>query len=141
MPQLAVASLSVRGFRNLQVVDVELAPGFNVVSGDNGQGKTNLLEAVYVLATSKSFRTGRLGELVTETGNTASLRATIRDQEELREQSVGLRPGLRVVRIDGKRPSTLAEYAVRTPIVVFHPAAIALSAGSGRERRRLLDRV
>jgi DNA replication and repair protein RecF len=45
------------------------------------------------------------------------------------------------VRLDGKRPSGLAAYAVRTPIVVFHPGAVALSAGSGGERRKLLDRV
>jgi DNA replication and repair protein RecF len=45
------------------------------------------------------------------------------------------------VRIDGKRPPTLAAYATRTPAVVFHPGALSLSTGSGAERRRLLDRI
>jgi DNA replication and repair protein RecF len=48
---------------------------------------------------------------------------------------------MRAVRIDGKRPPTLAAYAVRTPTVVFHPGVVSLSSGSGADRRKLLDRV
>ncbi len=141
MRRLAVGRLSIRDFRNLRSVDVELGPQLNVVSGDNGQGKTNLLEAVYALATSRSFRTSRLVELVTTGAETASVRGEIREDADVREQSLGLRRGLRAVRIDGKRPETLAAYAVRTPTVVFHPAAVALSSGGGSERRRLMDRI
>lgn len=138
---LALESLSVRGFRNLTAVDLALGPRFNILSGDNGQGKTNLLEAAYVLATSRSFRTTRLSDLVERGGETASIRAAVREDVELRVQSVAVRPGLRAVRIDGKPPATLAEYAVMTPVVVFHPGALSLSAGSGADRRRLLDRI
>lgn len=141
MRSLAIESLGVRAFRNLESVDLELGPGFNVLSGENGQGKTNLLEAVYVLATSRSFRTLRQAELVRTGADAASVRAVIREQEDAREQSVGLGPSMRRVRIDGKRPPTLAAYALRTPVVAFHPGAVALSAGSGSERRKLLDRV
>jgi DNA replication and repair protein RecF len=63
------------------------------------------------------------------------------DDGETRVQSVGLRPGARLVRIDDKRPPSLAAYAVRTPIVVFHPGEMTLSMGSSAERRRLLDRT
>ncbi len=127
--------------RNLAAVDIAFGPRFNVISGDNGQGKTNLLEALYVLATSKSFRTSRPGDLVVHGGDLASVRGGVREGAFEREQSVGVRAGSRVVRIDGKRPRSLAAYAVKTPIVVFHPGEIALSMGSGSERRRLLDRV
>jgi DNA replication and repair protein RecF len=141
MRSLAIASLSIRDFRNLAKVDLDLGPRFNVVFGDNGQGKTNLLEAVYVLATSRSFRTARLEELVATGAETASIRAHVVETGEDREQSVGMRRGLRATRIDGKRPPSLAAYALRTPIVVFHPGAMALSMGGGIERRRLLDRI
>src|SRR5690349_15868081 len=133
MRSLAIESLSVRAFRNLESVDLELGSRFNVLSGDNGQGKTNLLEAVYVLATSRSFRTSRPAELVRTGAETASVRAVVREQDDAREQSVGLGHGVRRVRIDGRRPPTLAAYALRTPVVVFHPGAVALSAGSGSE--------
>lgn len=136
-----MTSLSVRGFRNLASVDLALGPQLNVLSGENGQGKTNFVEAAYVLATSKSFRTPKLGELVMVGETTASVRGEVSEDGERREQSVGLRAGQRAARIDGKRPATLADYATKTPAVVFHPGAIALSAGSGAERRRLLDRI
>jgi DNA replication and repair protein RecF len=141
MRSLALASVSIRAFRNLTSVDVELGPRFNVVSGDNGQGKTNLLEAAYVLATSRSFRTARLSELIEAEKDVASIRGRVREEADEREQSVGLKVGVRVVRVDGERPATLAAYAVRTPTVAFHPGVMALSTGSGGERRRLLDRI
>jgi DNA replication and repair protein RecF len=141
MRTLSLTSLSVRGFRNLAKLDLSFGPSLNVLSGDNGQGKTNLLEAIYALATSKSFRANKPGEIVAHGQETASLRGVLRDGDQSREQSVGLRHGGRVVRVDGKRPATLAEYAVLSPAVVFHPGELTLSMGSGSERRRLLDRV
>lgn len=141
MRSLAVAALSIRHFRNLTSVDLELGPRLNVLSGANAQGKTNLLEVVYVLATSKSFRSTKMGDLVETGAETASVRGQISEGGSSREQSIGIQTGLRAARIDGKRPRTLAAYAVRTPTVVFHPGAVALSTGSGLERRKLLDRV
>jgi DNA replication and repair protein RecF len=138
---LHVEHLQVRSFRNLASVDLEPGERFNVVSGDNGQGKTNLLEALYVAATSKSFRTSKLGDLVRFGAELASVRVALRDDGEPRVQSVGLKTGARLVRIDDKRPPSLAAYAVRTPIVVFHPGEMTLSMGSSAERRRLLDRT
>lgn len=70
-----------------------------------------------------------------------SVRATVVENGERRSQSVGIRAGARLVRIDDKRPPTLAAYAVRCPMVVFHPGEIALSMGGSSERRRLLDRT
>ena len=138
---LCIQSLAVRSFRNLSRVDIEPSPGFNVLAGDNGQGKTSLLEAVYVLATSKSFRTAKPIEAVEHGADTATVRATILEWGTPRDQSVGLGKRQRSVRVDGKRPPTLVSYATRTPAVVFHPGALTLSSGGGTERRKLLDRV
>jgi DNA replication and repair protein RecF len=138
---LAIESVQVRSFRNLSAVDVELGARFNVVAGANGQGKTNLLEAIYVLGTSKSFRSSKMTDVVSFDGELASVRARVVEDGETRTQSVGIKAGSRLVRIDDKRPPTLAAYAVRTPIVVFHPGEIALSMGASAERRKLLDRT
>jgi DNA replication and repair protein RecF len=54
---------------------------------------------------------------------------------------VGLKGAARAPRIDGKRPRSLFEYAVRSPVVVFHPGEVGLSMGPSAERRKLLDRV
>jgi DNA replication and repair protein RecF len=71
----------------------------------------------------------------------ASVRARISEDDASREQTVGLKVGARLARIDGKRPASLASYALRTPVVVFHPGEVALSMGGGSERRKLLDRL
>jgi DNA replication and repair protein RecF len=139
--ELAIESLTARGFRNLAPAEVRLGPRFNVVSGDNGQGKTNLLEAIYLVATSRSFRTSRPLEMRAHDAEACSVRARIREGGQAREQVVGIRKGAREVRVDGKRSPTLAEYAVLTPVVVFHPGSMQLSMGSGSERRRLMDRL
>jgi len=141
MRALSVRTLGIRAFRNLIGVELEFGPRLNVLSGDNGQGKTNTLEALYVLATSRSFRTSRLVDLVPVGTETASLRGEILESGEKREQTIGLRKGLRAVRVEGKRPPTLAAYAVQTPMVVFHSGALGLASGGGKERRRLLDRI
>ncbi len=141
MRSLRIESLSVRAFRNIEALDLEPNARFNVVSGDNGQGKTNLLEAIYVLATSRSFRAAKPGDVVQHGKEVASVRALVREDDEAREQSVGLKSGARLARLDGKKPPSLAAYALRTPVVVFHPGEIALSMGGGAERRRLLDRL
>jgi DNA replication and repair protein RecF len=138
---LRIAQVQIRSFRNLESVDVELGERFNVVSGDNGQGKTNLLEALYVLATSKSFRSSKMTDVVGFGAELASVRGRVEEDGEARAQSVGIRAGARVVKIDDKRPATLSAFAVRTPMVVFHPGELALSQGASSERRRLLDRT
>jgi DNA replication and repair protein RecF len=138
---LWVSSLSVRNVRNLERVDLEAGPRFNVIAGDNGQGKTNLIEAVYLLATSKSFRVARPGDVLRIGEAVGSVRGTVVDDGEQRVQSVGLEPRSRVAVVDGKRAASLLAYALRSPAVVFHPGEMSLSMGGGTERRRLLDRV
>ena len=64
MRPLVLESLQVRGFRNIARADVDFGARFNVVAGENGQGKTNLLEAIYVVCTLRSFRTRRLSDLI-----------------------------------------------------------------------------
>ena len=59
-----LTNLNLRSFRNYEEVHLEFEPGVNLIVGDNAQGKTNLLEAVYYLGSGKSFRTQKAAELV-----------------------------------------------------------------------------
>lgn len=131
----------VADFRNISELEFAPTPRINVIAGDNGQGKTSLLEALYVLATSKSFRTDRGAELIRTSSEQALIRGTISDAGLRREQRALLRPRSRVYFQDGKRAARLGSYAVRTPVVVFHPGDLELVSGGASSRRRLLDRV
>ncbi|HTQ03366.1 MAG TPA: DNA replication and repair protein RecF [Polyangiaceae bacterium] len=133
--------LTIRGLRNLTALELEPAPRLNVIVGDNGQGKTSVLEGLYLVATTKSFRAERLATLIQAGTEHASVVARIGEDGLCREQRTVLGPRSRVVRLDGKAPKSLGAYATRTPVVVFSPADLELVSGGASGRRRLLDRV
>jgi DNA replication and repair protein RecF len=133
--------LSIRGLRNLTALELEPATRLNVIVGDNGQGKTSVLEALYLVATTKSFRAERLATLIQQGREQASVAARISEGGDAREQRTVLAERSRVVRLDGKPPKSLGAYATRTPVVAFAPADLELVSGSASGRRRLLDRV
>src|SRR4051812_24775046 len=116
-----VRRAEVRNFRNIERLDLEPCPRVNVICGENGQGKTSLIEALYFLATARSFRTEKLGALLTHGKTQGNVTGVICDDAYDREQCVTIQKKTRTATIDGKKPTRLSDYAVRTPVVVFHP--------------------
>ncbi len=141
MKTLLVTRLSLVNFRNIEALSITPAPRFNVIAGDNGQGKTSLLEALYCVATSRSFRTDKHKELRREKSAFARVDAVLSEDGEERSQRVTVSDAGRAVFCDGQRPERLSEYAVRTPVVVFHPGDLDLTMGGAATRRDLIDRV
>jgi DNA replication and repair protein RecF len=139
---LRAAKLVLRGFRNL--ADLDLAPGdrFNVISGDNGQGKSNLLEAVEYLGSLRSFRGAAAADMVARGAAQAELSALVEGGGAPRQFRARLSRGAaREVAIDGKRPRSRTAYLGAIQTVLFHPGDLQLVAGAPELRRALLDRV
>src|SRR4051812_79048 len=115
------------------------AEGF-VVIGDNGQGKTNLLEAIYYLQILRSVRGARDQDLVRFGAEGFFIGATA-DAGATHEIGVGFeRAGKRKrVRVDGDVPARLSDALGSLPSVMFSPADVELVAGSPSARRRFLD--
>ena len=109
-------------------------------SGDNGQGKTNLLEAIFVIATLRSFRTAKLADLLAFGADRAKLGARVLKDELVRVYEVELAPGTRKVTLDGKAVRPLARYFGGFNVVVFTPEDLALPRAAPADRRRFLDR-
>ncbi len=141
MRRLSVEQLSVTNIRNLERVTLELGADIVVLAGPNGSGKTSLLEALYLVCTSKSFRAARPLESITHGQTEAHVRGQLLDGTVRRTHRLTLKEGVRTVRLDEKRPVSLATYALASPVVIFHPGELALSMGPATERRQFLDRV
>lgn len=136
-----VTELRISGFRNIAAMSLSLSPRLNVLSGDNGQGKTSVLEALYLLATSRSFRTDRLREVQREGSELTVVHGAFDEAGIQREQRLSFAGTRKSFTIDGKVATSMSQYAMRTPIVVFHPGDLELVSGAASLRRRLLDRV
>ena len=138
---MRLCELKLRDFRNYEVLELEAAPGVNLIVGDNAQGKTNLLEALVYLGSGKSWRTQKSAELVRFGGSFADLEGTVFSQE--REQT------LRTVVFPGKRPRQLwrngvkkksaAECAGVLNTVLFCPEDLLVLKSGGAARRKLGD--
>jgi DNA replication and repair protein RecF len=139
--QIRFEDVAIRCFRNIGELEFAPAPRINVISGPNGQGKTSLLEALYYVATSKSFRTEQTRDMLQVGAESGSVKVAIADNRLRREQRAVIMPAERAVFLDGKRPDTLADYATRTPVVVFHPGDLGIFSGPSSARRTVLDRI
>jgi DNA replication and repair protein RecF len=138
---MRVDVLAVDGVRNLAPLRLVPRARFNVFVGDNGQGKTNLLEAVYVAATLRSFRTSKLAELVAFASTQARIGARVVRDDTSHLYEIELQHGSRRVRLDGKAVRPLARYFGEFNVVVFTPEDLNLARGTPGERRRFLDRA
>lgn len=139
---LRLESLSLTGYRNLAPLSFEPGPRFNVIFGENGAGKSNLLEAIAYLSMLESFRGAKKEDIVGLEAQAATLKARVSGRPLSREYRIVIpRDKPRVVLVDGKRPTTLGAYYGTIQLVLFHPGHVELMAASPEPRRALLDRV
>lgn len=134
--------LSLSNFKNIEEARLDFSPGVNCLVGNNGQGKSNLLDAIHYLSYLRSFA-GAPDALVVRSGQpfmTARARYIRREIPE--EVAVGVVPGKRKsVKRGGKEYKRQAEHIGLFPIVMSAPADSDLVRGSGEERRRWVDMV
>lgn len=132
--------LAVRDFRNLERVELPLPADGVVLTGENGQGKTNLLEAIYYLQILRSVRGARDQDLVRFGADAFHLQADV-DTDAAHRIGIGFeRAGRRKrVRLDGAIPERLSDALGALPSVMFSPDDVDLIAGAPNARRRFLD--
>ncbi len=142
---MRLLSLQAVQYRNIE--QAELIPGreLTVICGNNGQGKTNLLEAVWLLTGGKSFRGGKDAELIRRDAPFSVLDAVTQRDDAVEEQiriTIGPpgspKPGRRA-RVNGVDRGRAASIAGGFPAVVFDPGHLSLVKGSPEGRRKFLD--
>ncbi len=136
-----VTSLKLENFRNYGTLCIEPGEGLNIFVGRNAQGKSNLLESLYILATSKSARAGKDTELIRfEQAATRITADVIREKNSDIEIEMALsQTEKKVARINGVKHTRLAEVIGQLNAVLFDSGDLEIIRGEPAVRRRFLD--
>lgn len=134
-----IESLYLRNFRNYSEAEVSFSPTLNLFYGKNAQGKTNLLEAISLIATGRSFRTVRLQELIHQDTSFFFLEAKIRKNNFQHTVSIAFDGATRKLTLDGNSYATLQHLLGLVPSVFFIPSDTELADGSPAVRRKFLN--
>jgi DNA replication and repair protein RecF len=140
---MRVRAVRLRGFRGYASADLTLGDGLTVISGRNGAGKTNLLEAMYFGCTGRSCRTANERELVAFDSTVARVEVETEDAEGFGHTlAVGFEPGQpKRLSADGADVERLVDVDVRPLVSVFLPDRLELVKGTPAGRRSHLDQV
>lgn len=138
----SLRALSARDFRNFEQLDLTIPDDGMVIVGENGHGKTNLLEAIHYLELFRSARGARDQDLVRFGAEGFHLSARV-ETDRVRDVSVGfLRAGKRKrVRLDGRESERMSDAIGALPSVMLSPTDVELVAGTPAMRRRYIDIV
>ncbi len=138
---MIVEHLELIDFRNYETGSFELHSGTTLVIGDNGQGKTNLAEALAFLATLTSFRSAPTDALIRAGAATAVIRATVR-HDDRRETLIEIElsaVGRNRVQVNRQKLARVRDLLGAVRVTVFSPDDLVLVKGSPGDRRRFLD--
>jgi DNA replication and repair protein RecF len=139
---MTLTRLKLRNFRNISNADMTPGRGFNILWGCNAQGKTNALEAIYLLGHFKSFRRGGNDELIGPDHAHADLRGEYASASGMAgTMALAITRNKKTVRVDGKTPRHGGELFGRFPSVLFAPEEISRIKGFPAGRRSLIDRA
>ena len=136
-PNLLLTSLHIENFRNLDSATLEPVPGLNWLFGENGAGKTSVLEAIHVLARGRSFRANSISPLIRDGGR--QLRVVARTANPDARAGVERSASEWTGRINRQPTTKMSEFARLLPLVLVDPENHALVEGAPTNRRSFLD--
>lgn len=135
---MSVAKLFTQNFRNLDGAPISFHPKLNFIVGDNGSGKSSLLEALFFLGHGKSFRTSKVDTLACH--ETKNFVVSVKDSQDCQlGLSRDITSGSTVIKVDGQRQSKLSVLAKNVAIQIVTPESFKLFFGGPKERRRFID--
>jgi len=137
-----LTKLDVTSFRNIETVSIEPHPSLNLITGDNGSGKSTVLESIQCLSTGHSFRTRKAKELIRRSADAFSVTALFHDPNSARDHRAGLmrqRDGSVELRLDFEEMKRISEVTRLLPVKSLTPDSHQLIQDGPDERRAFLD--
>ena len=130
--------ISLSDFRNIESLEIVPGEKVNIICGENAQGKTNLMEALWLFTGAKSFRQTKDSEFIRFGAEKANLKAEFFSENREQNAEITFSPG-KSLKKNGIDIKTAAEYAGTIGGVVFSPSHMNLFRDGPKERRRLID--
>lgn len=135
---MIVKKISLINFRNLIKQTVTFSKHANVFIGDNAQGKTNLLESIYFLALTKSYKTID-ANLINKDKTFTKVKAEVRDENIFKSLSVELNDSKKIVKVNNNEISRISDYITNLNVILVCPEDINILEGAPAERRNFLN--
>lgn len=138
---MLIKNIQLKNFRNLQIpTQLDWSSNVNILVGNNAQGKSNLLEAIYFLSTGKSFRTGNDAELIHWNKSRAYLKATLYNKHhQFQLESNLFKQSHKEFLLNQNKVSKIQEATKYFTTVLFAPEDLSLVKGGPAERRKFLN--
>lgn len=131
--------LDLINYRNYRKSSISFSPGINVIIGDNAQGKTNILEAVYVLGITKSYRTNNDINLIKFEENYFVLKGNVKTNNLIKNLQLSFDGMKKTTKINTKQIKKISDYITNFNVVLFAPEDLEIIKGSPSIRRNLLN--
>lgn len=134
-----ISNLKMYNFRNYDTLFLEFNKNINIIIGNNGQGKTNLLEAIYVLGLTKSHRSFIDNNLIKKNKSNCKINCNLIKNNILTKLEISIENKKKVLKIDNNILSKNSDYISNMNIIIFYPEDLELIKGSPSSRRRFLN--
>jgi len=138
---VVLRSIILRNFRNYREELFTFHERFNLICGDNAQGKTNLLEAIHLLSTFRPFKQIRIEELIQFGQSQGRIKGEIESNTGLNDVHINLAKGGKTVRLNGKAIYSLSKVVGKFNVVTFLPSDLELIKGTPQNRRKYIDTI
>ena len=134
-----LSKIELSHFRNYKKEKIKLCDTVNIFIGDNAQGKTNILESIYILALTKSHRVGFENNIIQDGYQVCKINGLLRDNQSLKDLALVVNEDNKKVSINNKEIKKIADYISNMNVIMFCPNDLDIIKGSPQIRRNLLN--
>ncbi len=136
---MKIERLKLTNFRNYLNLEIELSPNINIFIGNNGEGKTNILESIYVLSLTKSNRIGQEYDLIKFNENIAKIEGVINSFDIIKKKEIQITKNKKNLFINNKEIRRNRDYINGFSVILFTPQDLEIVKGSPNTRRNMLN--
>ena len=135
---MKIDSLSLMNFRNYETLNISFG-NLNIIYGLNGSGKTNIVEAIYMLALTKSFRINNDKIMIKKGKIKAKIKGNVLKKNDENEFGVEISNDGKIVTINGEKQDKVSDYVSKINVILFNPSDTRLIDDAPSERRKMLN--